>query len=264
MVTVNDILSCLDQFAPVSTAMDFDNVGLLAGFPEREVTRVLCALDVTDGVIAEAEAMGAELIIAHHPLIFRPLRSVRSDDPVGRKVIRLVRGGISAICMHTNLDAAAGGVNDALMDVLEIPVTGLLSVYGTLPDGTPYGIERIGELPEAMPLEDFLARTKAALNCRALRYVPGGRPVKKIAVCGGSGGSELEAVIAAGCDTYVTADLKYDRLLLAREAGINLIDADHFCTENVVVPRLRDRIASRFPSLDVYIAEKLEQTAHFY
>ena len=173
MVTVNDILSCLDQFAPVSTAMDFDNVGLLAGFPEREVTRVLCALDVTDGVIAEAEAMGAELIIAHHPLIFRPLRSVRSDDPVGRKVIRLVRGGISAICMHTNLDAAAGGVNDALMEALEIPVTGLLSVYGTLPDGTPYGIERIGELPEALSLEDFLARTKAALNCRTLRYVPG-------------------------------------------------------------------------------------------
>ena len=264
MASVNEILSCLDRFAPIATAMDFDNVGLLVGFPEREVTRVLCALDVTDAVIAEAEAFGAELIVAHHPMIFHPLKSVRSDDPAGRKVIRLLQNGMSAINMHTNLDAAVGGVNDALMDALGIPVTGLLSVCGTLPDGTPYGIERVGELPEALPLEEFLARTKSALRCRALRYVPGGRPVKKVAVCGGSGGSELEAVIASGCDTYVTADLKYDRLLLAQEAGINLIDADHFCTENVVVPRLRDWIRAAFPALEVRISETHDQTACFY
>ena len=118
MVTIKEILDCLEAFAPSYMAMGFDNVGLLAGFPEREVTRVLCALDVTEEVIAEAEGLGAELIAAHHPLIFHPLKALRTDDPVGRKLIRLVRGGRSAICMHTNLDAAAGGVNDALAEAL--------------------------------------------------------------------------------------------------------------------------------------------------
>ena len=207
---------------------------------------------------------GAELIVSHHPLLFHPLKRVTEDDLTGRKVIRLLRAGISAICMHTNLDAAAGGVNDALMEALGAKTTGLLDSHGTGADGQPYGIGRIGILPRPMPLDAFLARTKGRLLCGGLRYVSGGRPVEKIACCGGSGGSMLEAAVAAGCDTYVTADLKYDHFLSARELGINLIDADHFCTENVVVPKLKARLDIAFPALEIRISERHRQTVQFY
>ena len=265
MVTVKEILDCLEAFAPSYMAMGFDNVGLLAGFPEREVTRVLCALDVTEEVIAEAEGLGAELIAAHHPLIFHPLKALRTDDPVGRKLIRLVRGGRSAICMHTNLDAAAGGVNDALAEALGLRVLGLLSSHGAHPDGTPYGIGRICALPEPMPVEAFLARVKGRLLSAGLRWVPGRQgSVSRVACCGGAGGGEIADALAAGCDTYVTADLKYDQLLAAKEAGLTLIDADHFCTENVVIPKLKSVISARFPELDVRVSESHSQTARFY
>ena len=264
MATVKEILDAFDAIAPFYMKMDFDNIGLLAGFPDATVTRAMAALDITDGVIEEAASWGAQLIVSHHPLLFHPIKSVTSDDDRGRKIIRLIQTGMSAICLHTNMDAAEGGVNDALMDALGVRVTGLLDPDGFHPDGTPYGIARVGELPKAMELDAFLARTKERLRCNGLRYVPGGRPARKVACCGGSGGSELEKVIAAGCDTYVTADLKYDQFLLAAESGLNLIDADHFCTENVVVPRLKGWLDERFPEIEVRVSETHRQTALFY
>lgn len=260
MTTVSEILHFLEELAPPERAYDFDNVGLLAGFPEKPVTRVLTALDVTEAVIGEAETVGAELIVAHHPLIFHPLRAVRSDDATGKKLIRLLQGGRSAICMHTNLDVAFGGVNDALAEVLGLRVTGILAPEG---DGS-WGLGRVGELPEPMALDAFLARVKGRLLASGLRYVSAGRPVHRVACCGGSGGSELDAALRQGCDTYVTADLKYDQLLRAQEEGINLIDADHFCTENVVVPKLRASLLGRFPDLNVTVSQVHGQTARFY
>ena len=118
MATVKEICDYLNKIAPFYMKMDFDNVGFLAGFRDAEVSRVLTALDITGEVIAEAEELGAELIVSHHPLIFHPVKSVTDGDPLGRKLIRLLRGGMSAICLHTNLDAAEGGVNDALMESL--------------------------------------------------------------------------------------------------------------------------------------------------
>lgn len=263
MVTVQDVCDYMNEVAPFYTKFDFDNIGLLVGFPERPVRRVLTALDVTDAVIEEALSMGAELIVAHHPLIFHPLKRVTSDDLCGRKVIRLVRAECSAICLHTNLDTAEGGVNDMLMAALGGRVTGLLSPHGTHPDGRPYGVARLGELPEPMEFAAFLAYTKRALRCNGLRYVSGGRPVRKLVCCGGAGGSELEAVLAAGCDTYVTSDLGYHDFLTAKEAGLNLIDADHFCTENVVVPKLKALLERRFPELDVRVSAVHGQAIQF-
>ena len=255
MALVMDILSCLEVYAPTRMAMDFDNVGLLCGFPDARVSRILCALDITKQVISEAEEFGAELIVSHHPLIFHAMKALREDDPTGRKLIRLVKGGRSAICMHTNLDMASGGVNDALAGTLGLRDLSLLSPCGTGPDGTAYGIGRIGSLPEPMETEAFLAHVKYALHNPCLRWVPGsGKPIRRVAVCGGSGGGELGDAIAAGCDSYVTADLKYDQLLTAAEAGILLVDADHFCTENVVVPRLKNVIEQRFPKLEIRIS----------
>ena len=256
MAKVKEIRDYLDCRVPFSTKMDFDNVGLLAGEPDRKVHLALCALDVTDAVIEEAAELGAELIVAHHPLIFHALKSVRSDDLVGRKIYALARNGVSAICLHTNLDAAVGGVNDALIEALGCADAEPLGGEGAMP--------RVGRLPERMPLEVFLARTKRALAANGLRYVDGGRAVSVVGCCGGSGGDFLEEALAAGCDTFVTADVKHDRFLAAAEYGVNLIDGGHFSTENVVVPRLRQLLLDGFSGLDVRITQRQAQPEQFY
>lgn len=264
MVTVQDVYGFLDTVAPVRYQMDFDNSGFLVGDGIAAVTRVLTALDMTDDVIDEAIALGAELIVSHHPLLFHPLRQVRSEDLTGRKVLKLAGHGIAAICMHTNLDIADGGVNDALMNTLGAEIDGLLEPAGTDENGEPLGCGRIGHLIEPVSLSDFLSFVTDRLHVTGLRYCDGGKPVRKLAVCGGSGGNMLELAAEAGCDTFVTADIKYDRFLAARELGVNLIDADHFCTENVVIPVLAERLQSQFPSLDVRISQSLRQTTQFY
>ncbi len=263
MATVKEVNEFFNEKVPYYMQMDFDNAGMLVGFCENEVRRVLLALDITDAVIAEAADLGADLIVSHHPILFDPLKRVTDDDEKGKKVIRLIRGGISAICLHTNLDAADGGVNDCLMEALGAHVTGLLYPHVTHPDGRPYGISRLGELPSPVAFQDFLVRTKQRLHCSGLRYVDAGQPVYKIACCGGAGGSEMWKAAAAGCDTYVTADLKYDHFLSAKELGLNLIDGDHFCTENVVVPYLKRLLCGRFPELDVRISAVHRQTVQF-
>lgn len=263
MVTGGQILQYLNGLAPLSYQMDFDNSGFLVGDRTAKIHRILVALDITEEMISEAEAMGAELIVSHHPLIFHKLSGVCSDDPTGHKIMRLVRSGISAICMHTNLDISEGGVNDALMDALDAKVTGILEPTGVDVDGSQLGCGRIGFLPEQMPLDAFLQFASDRLKVKGLRYVSGGREVHHIAVCGGSGGSMLELAYQAGCDTLLTADVKYDRFLTAKELGVNLIDADHFCTENVIVPKLVTLLQSEFPDLQIS-AGSLSQTVKFY
>lgn len=263
MVTGNDIFSYMNMLAPLNYQMDFDNSGFLVGDRSTEIHRVVVTLDITEDVITEAELLGAELIVSHHPLIFHKLSGVCADDPTGRKIMRLVRSGISAICMHTNLDIAGGGVNDALMAKLDAKVTGLLEPTGNDENGAPLGCGRVGELEQEMNLTDFLAFIAKRLDVCGLRYCDGGKPVKHLAVCGGSGGSMLELAHEKGCDTLVTADVKYDRFLAAKELGVNLIDADHFCTENVVIPVLLEKLSVKFPAVEFRISS-LRQTAHFY
>jgi len=263
MASVGDIRDYFEQLVPSYMKLEFDNVGMLVGFCGAEVHTVLTALDITDEVVEEAVASGAQLIVSHHPLIFDPLKRVTDDDPKGRKVIRLIRNGISAICLHTNLDTAEGGVNDCLMETLGARVIGLLDPHGSHPDGRPYGVSRLGELPAPVAFQEFLIRTKQRLHSCGLRYVDGGRPVHRIACCGGAGGSDMWKAAEAGCDTYVTADLKYDHFLSAKELGLNLVDGDHFCTENVVVPRLKRLLLTGFPELDVRISKVHQQTIRF-
>lgn len=264
MPKVREISDFFNEKAPYYMKLSFDNVGLLVGFCENEVTKVLAALDITDEVIEEAIEFGAQLIVSHHPLIFDAIKHVTDDDTKGKKIIRMVNNGISAICLHTNLDTADGGVNDALMSVLGGRVTGLLDPHGTHPDGRPYGISRLGELDGPVDFFSFLDTVRKNLNGNGLRYHYAGRPVYKIACCGGSGGGDMPKAFAAGCDTFVTADLKYDHFLWAREFGINLIDADHFCTENVVVPVIERLLGEKYPQLEVRVSRVHGQTAKFF
>ena len=254
MTTVGDILSYLETLAPRSMKMDWDNVGLLCGGKNRPVTKVLVALDPFEGGCKEAAQWGAELILTHHPLIFSPLKSVTDETSIGRAVQLLCSAGISAINAHTNLDCAPGGVNDCLAQTLGLSDVQVIAPAGVDELGRPWGLLRQGVV-EIQPLSDFLPHVKEALHCDGLRYVNGGKPVQRVAVGGGACASELMDAVHAGCDTFVTADVKYNQFWDAHDLGLNLIDAGHFATENPVVSLLAAKIAAAFPDITVKISE---------
>ena len=257
MATVREVYEYLDRVAPFDTQESFDNAGFLVGRGDRPVTRILVALDITVEVVEEASQLGAELIVSHHPVIFHPARSITDGDPTGRKLLALVERGVAAICAHTNLDAAQGGVNDALAQAVGLTGLELLVPGGVDGLGRPYGIGRVGTLAgEAMDLPAYAARVKAALGANGVRYVDAGRPVRRVAVGGGACGEFLKDAAKLGCDTFVTADVKYDVFLDAKAMGVNLIDAGHYPTENVVCPVLAQGLETAFPGVEVLISAR--------
>ena len=254
MATANDIYAFLCAAAPIELQMDFDNSGFQLGSGKAEVRRVLLALDLTDDVAAEAEELGAELIITHHPLLFTPLRSLTDSDPEHDRVLRLAENGIAVISMHTNLDIARGGVNDVLIRML-----------GAEPEAAldKDGCGRVGTLPGPVETGEFLKICSDVLKANGLRYHASGRPVHRIAVMGGSGGDNIDAAAALGCDTYVTADIKYHQFLHAADLGLTLIDADHFCTENPVMYSLCTRLEENFPGVHFSVSSRHKQIIQF-
>lgn len=255
MNTVKEIFEKLCEIAPLELQLEYDNAGFLIGRSDAPVKKALLSLDVTAEVVEEAITRGAQLIVSHHPVVWDAMRSVTDRVPGNGKLLRLLENGIAVISMHTNLDMAKGGVNDVLISLLGAKNEGVFDEEGC---------GRKGSLEKPMPLEDFLSICKEKLNSRGLRYHDAGRPVEHIAVLGGSGGSNLIGAWQAGCDTFVTADVKYSVFLQARELGINLIDGDHFCTENPVVPVLAEKLRAAFPETEFVISELHDQTARFF
>lgn len=253
MATVRELFDYLCTLAPLELQEDFDNAGLLLGRGSAEVERALLALDITDEVVSEAIGRKAQLILSHHPVIFGGLKAV-TDENGGEKLLRMAENGIAAICMHTNLDIAKGGVNDVLLKLLG--AAGDESLDGS-------GCGRVGLLEKPIPLEDFLRLCKERLHTRGLRYFSAGKDVYRLAVMGGSGGGALAEAAGKGCDTYVTADIKYHQFLEAKELGINLIDADHFCTENPVIPVLAGKLRRSFPETEFIVSACHGQTVLF-
>ena len=256
MATVKAIYEFINSVAPFDIQEDFDNAGFLVGRKKQEVTRILVALDITGEVAEEAARLGAELIVAHHPVIFNPVKSVTDETLTGQVLLALAEQKIAAICAHTNLDAALGGVNDCLAEALELTDVSQLCQEGVDAQGRPYGIGRVGTVrrPE-LSVREYAAFVKEKLGSSNVRFVDGGRPVQRVAVGGGACGSMLEDVIAQGCDTFVTADLKYNQFLDARALGLNLLDAGHFPTENVVCAPLAGRLAKAFPQVEVRVSQ---------
>ena len=264
MATVADILQFVESLAPRSMKMDWDNVGLLCGRKDKEVKKILVALDPFRNVIDEAIEIGADCIVTHHPLIFRNgLMAVNEDSETGRCVLTLIENGIAAINAHTNYDLAPGGVNDILAQTLELANIAVINPEGTDENGLPYGLLRCGTVQE-QPLGDFLTAVKNNLGCDGLRYVDAGKSVCKVAVGGGSCADEMGDALAAGCDTFVTADAKYNQFRTAYELGLNLIDAGHFHTENPAMPRLAGKLSEAFPDVEVIFSEKHRDCMKFF
>ena len=264
MTTVADILTFVESLAPHAMKMDWDNVGLLCGRREKEVKKILVALDPFRNVIDEAIAIGADCIVTHHPLIFRnPLMAVNEDTEAGRCVLTLIEHGIAAINAHTNLDVAPGGINDVLAQTLGLSSITVINPEGTDSEGRPYGLLRCGTVAE-QPLGEFLAAVKESLCCGGLRFVDSGSPVRKVAVGGGSCADEMFDALAAGCDTFVTADVKYNQFRTAYESGLNLIDAGHFHTENPAMPVLAEKLRASFPGVEVVFSENHTDCMKFF
>lgn len=263
MSTVNEILHCLESLAPAYMKENWDNVGLLCGDGSQQVHKILVALDPFEDVCREAVQIGADLIVTHHPLIFQAPKSVTASTSVGRSILFLAKHGISAVNAHTNLDCAPGGVNDALAAALGLKNVEVLSPRGSDRDGRPWGLLRGGEV-EPRSLPEFLAFVKARLGCPGLRYADGGKPVRRVAVGGGACGSELETAFYAGCDTFVTSDVRYNQFWDAKELGINIIDAGHFYTENPVCAVLAEKLAARFPEISVKISQNHTDCMNFF
>lgn len=253
MTTVSDILNFVETLAPRSMKMDWDNVGLNCGRCDRPVKKILVALDPFTHVCLEAKQTGADLLVTHHALIWKP-GFINDSSNQGRNTLFLIENGIAHINAHTNLDQAPGGVNDTLAKKLALENIRVINPCGTDDEGREWGLLRRGEVPE-QSLETFLAFVKDKLDCPGLRYVSSGKPVRQVAVGGGSCADGMRDVLAAGCDTFVTSDIKYNQFWDARDLGLNLIDAGHFYTENPVVAVLAEKIAAQFPDVEVLISK---------
>lgn len=234
-MTVKEIFDYLCTRAPLDTAEAWDNPGLLVGDPRKEVTRVLVALDATDGALATAEAVGADLLVTHHPVIFAPLKRLTADSIP----YRLAAAGIGVVSAHTNLDMAAGGVNDTLAARL-----GLADVTVAAD-----GYTRIGTLSAEMTAHDFAAHVAAVLDT-PVRY-SGDKTVQTVAVCGGSGGGFIGGCVGQA-DAYVTGEVKHHEWL-AYDGAINVIDAGHYATEVPVVDTIAAWLNEQYPDLTVTV-----------
>lgn len=259
MTTVADILKFIETLAPRHMKEDWDNVGLNCGRRNAPVKKILVALDPFEHVCSEAKGWGADLLVTHHALIWKP-GFITDADPQGRNTLFLIENGIAHINAHTNLDCAPGGVNDVLAAKLGLENVQIINpVQGEV----PYGLLRCGDVTE-QPLENFLATVKENLGCDGLRYADSGKAVHKVAVGGGSCAGGMWEVLAAGCDTFVTADIKYNQFWDAKDLGLNLIDAGHFHTENPVVTVLAEKIAAAFPEIAVEISKTHTDCMKYY
>ncbi|MDR1664511.1 MAG: Nif3-like dinuclear metal center hexameric protein [Clostridiales bacterium] len=238
-MTLSCIIEKIERWAPPSDAENWDNTGLLIGDANREIRRVLVALDATPAVIDEAVTGGFDLLITHHPMIFDPLKRILESDSLGRKILLLIKNNINLYCAHTNLDSADGGVNDVFFDL--IGLTEKQPLMEPLPSGNSLG--RVGMLPQAAALKDFASEIKNKLLIEEIRYAgPPEKLVQKIGFCVGdaSGRRYIQAAAERGCDVYITGDLRYHGTEDALEAGLCLIDITHYAGEAPIIQTVVD------------------------
>lgn len=247
-MTVSELYRFLEQRVPKSLSCEWDNDGLMCcPDPEREVRRVLLVLDITEDMTEVAIKEHCDVIVSHHPLVFRPVKALTTEAGVPRKLIKLVKNGIAAMSFHTRLDAVRGGVNDVLAELL-----GLQGVESFGPEGEAMG--RVGTVASPCDVDEFAARVKKILNAPAVLVSGKGR-VSRVAVLGGNGDDFIGAAIAAGADTFVSGRLGYHPMTDAPEAGIKLIEAGHYFTERPVLSVLSSMIEEADGNIETVMRE---------
>lgn len=242
MARVSDFFTYIDSFSPFSLQEKWDNSGMLIGDENREVSIAAVVLDITKEAVEYAASIGAELIISHHPVIFKAQKSFLK----GNIAYELASAGISAISAHTCLDCAEGGVNDVLAEILE------LQNVEILPCEESENMVRVGFLPRKMDCEELAEYLSEALG-GSIRYCNSGKIIDSVAICGGSGGSFIDDIIKSGIDAYITGDAGHHDFLDCKEAGLALFAAGHYETENPVVSALANKLRVAFPDTDIIV-----------
>ncbi|MCL2077811.1 MAG: Nif3-like dinuclear metal center hexameric protein [Oscillospiraceae bacterium] len=246
-MTVNDAYLFLEKIAPFKYQDSYDNSGFLIGDKNAEVKKICLALDITLDVIKEAEIKGANLIISHHPVIFKAISGVKAKTAV----YELVQNDINAICAHTNIDVTH--LSDIMLDLLGFSKDGREVIEVISPDGAGFG--KAVDLPEAVSPEELAKKCKKAFKTPVVRYCDGRKPIMRVGVCTGAGGGAFELAVQKSCDAFITGEVKHSLFIQAKDSGITLIDAGHFHTENFFCDFLLKKFAADFPNLTVFIAE---------
>ena len=255
---VKDVTKVIEEFAPLAIQEKWDNSGLCIGSPDAPVSSVLFGLDCTPELVDEAIECGADMIVTHHPLIFSGLKKISPEDMVGEAVIKAIKAGISIYAAHTNADKVIAGVSGAMAAKLALQNVEILSEDG---EGTGLGV--IGELPEPMTAQQMVAFVKERFGLQAMRtskLIDG--EIKKVALCGGSGGSLISAAKAAGAQLYLSGDISYHNFFTPE--GFMLMDIGHYESEIEIVDILFSLVKKNFPTFAVRITQNMHSNPIYY
>lgn len=245
----SDVLKQLYELAPASLAESWDNVGLLVGRPEKEIRRIYIAVDATDDVIEHAEAFGADLLLTHHPMIFKPMKKITGDDFIGRRVLELIRNDISYIALHTNFDIAC--MADAAAERLGLTDCDVLEVTHET-ELVREGLGKVGSLPRVMSLSECAALVKKRFELQHVKIF--GNPddeVETVAILPGSGGSEIPSALAHDADVFITGDISHHEGLDANMQGLSIIDAGHYGIEKIFIEYMQRFLSKNMPEMAV-------------
>lgn len=246
---IKEITDTIERFAPLAWQESYDNAGLIVGRPEDEVHRALVTVDVTDEVLDEAERERCDLVIAHHPIVFHPLKRFNSADYVQRAVERAIRRGIALYACHTNLDSAPQGMSWRLAAMLGIGNLRVLEAPNPADGRVGFGV--VGELPAPMATVDFLRELQRRLRVRVVRHSDiAAERIRRVAVCTGAGASLIGAAREAGAELYVTADLKYNDFMTP-DGKLTVADIGHFESEYCAIDILFDILSKNLRNFAV-------------
>lgn len=261
MIKVNNIIKEMELLAPTYLKEDFDNVGLMVGDKNKEVKKVLLALDCTLKVIEEAKKENVELIITHHPLIFKRPSSITSDTLQGKKIIELIKNDISLYSSHTNLDSVENGLNDTIVSILGFDNSKILEKNKR---DDKAGLGRIVSLNESIQLEDLISKIKKSLNINNLRVVKGKDKVNKIAIINGSGQDFIGKAVALGADCIITGDTTYHFASDYKEMEISILDVGHFASEQITFFNVMENLKEKFKDVEFITSTVEEDPFSFY
>ena len=250
---IKEVLSALERFAPLPLQESWDNAGLQVGLTETEVSGALLCLDVTEKIIDEAVSKGCNLVVSHHPLLFRGLKTISDLTDVQRTVRKAILNGIAVISMHTNMDNARGGVNFRIAQKLGLEKVEFFARKSV--DGIEAGSGVMGELPEALAADDFILKVKKTFGvecamCNELLR----RPVKKVAICGGAGDFLLDEALKAGADAFITGEMHYHQYF-GYEQQIQICVIGHYQSEQFTAEVFEEIIQQECPGVKTVIAE---------
>ncbi|MGL5380811.1 Nif3-like dinuclear metal center hexameric protein [Clostridium sp.] len=262
MKKVKDIIKTMENMAPTYLKEDFDNVGLMVGDREKGVRKVLIALDCTLEALEEAKNEEVDLIITHHPLIFRKPNSITTDTLQGKKIIELIKNDISLYSSHTNLDSVENGLNQTIVELLGYKSDELLEVNKKTSKGND-GLGRIIRLDSEINLDEFVSLVKKKLSVEKIRVVEGNSTIKNIAVINGSGQDFISKAVSKGADCIITGDTTYHFALDYKEMGITIIDVGHFSSEWLVFLKVMEKVTKEIDNVEFIISKSMKDPYDF-